>query len=626
MNDSMSRDDLEDERTCLLPVQDPESRPGVYFTSDDSTFGNTEEESKKFADESQNLLYRTNVIQNGGSIGPESQACAMYPDPQLYGTIRDGPRRPSNSSSLKRVETTQNNRLNSNSPYLAGISVNRFWLIFSVSLISFFIAIFDSTIMVSSHPVITSYFQSSNSASWLSTAFLLTSTGFQPLFGGLSDAIGRKIPLVFCLFVLTFATMWCSLAQSMTSFIIARTFCGLGAGGMVSLSSIVISDLVPIEIRGIYQSYINVAFGVGSASGAALGGWIADSLGWRWEFGIQIPILVVCLCIACVAIPSNLGMAEGAKERGLLEAIKVFDFKGSMLLISSITFLILGLNLGGNILPWTHPLVIISFIIFIVFFPLLIYTESRAAHPIMPPKIMFRNPRAGIILTNCLGGMVANTVIFNVPLFFQAVMLESATNSGLRLLVPSIVSSVAGTLVGFLMTWTKQMKIYLVLGLISSFIGSLALSFLQRTWQKWAYLVLLIPTSLGQGLMYPTLFMAILSVSPQSEQAVVTSTLILWRSLGTVFGVSLSSLILQNMLRFFLNRNVIGPDRQQVIEAVRKSVTAIFDLEPLYQDQVRDSYTEALRFTFGSAAILSLICIIICAFLKLPRIGATSKL
>merc|ERR1712137_1235720 len=112
--------------------------------------------------------------------------------------------------------------------------------------------------MVSSHPVITSYFQSSNSASWLSTAFLLTSTSFQPLFGGLSDTIGRKRPFIFSLAVLLAGTIWCGVAQSMGSFIFARAFCGLGAGGLVTMSSIVTSDLVPIEIRGIYQSYINV--------------------------------------------------------------------------------------------------------------------------------------------------------------------------------------------------------------------------------------------------------------------------------------------------------------------------------------------------------------------------------
>jgi MFS family permease len=135
--------------------------------------------------------------------------------------------------------------------------------------------------MVSCHPVITSYFHSSNSASWLSTAFLLTSTSFQPLFGRLSDSLGRKAPYVFTMVVFVGATLWCALAQSMLSFIMARALCGLGAGGIMSMGSIITSDLVPIEIRGAYQSYINIVFGIGSALGAATGGAIADHLGWR---------------------------------------------------------------------------------------------------------------------------------------------------------------------------------------------------------------------------------------------------------------------------------------------------------------------------------------------------------
>lgn len=133
------------------------------------------------------------------------------------------------------------------SPYLGGVSVARFWIIFVGIEVAYFIACFDSTIMASSHPVITSYFGSSNSASWLSTAFLLTSTAFQPFLGGLSDAVGRKGPYVITMALFLVSTLWCTLAGSMTSFIIARAVCGAGAGGMMTLGSIIISDLVPIE-------------------------------------------------------------------------------------------------------------------------------------------------------------------------------------------------------------------------------------------------------------------------------------------------------------------------------------------------------------------------------------------
>jgi len=132
-------------------------------------------------------------------------------------------------------------------PFLSGVSPARFWVLFMGSMMAFFVSCFDSTIMASSHPVITSYFGSSNSASWLSTSFLLTSTAFQPLLGGLSDAVGRKIPYIATMTLFLIATVWCTLAGSMTSFILARAVCGLGAGGMMALSSIIISDLVPIE-------------------------------------------------------------------------------------------------------------------------------------------------------------------------------------------------------------------------------------------------------------------------------------------------------------------------------------------------------------------------------------------
>lgn len=94
--------------------------------------------------------------------------------------------------------------------------------------------------------------------------------------------------------------------------------------------------------RGAYQSYINMIYGVGSALGAALGGAMADHLGWRWEFGIQVPPLIICCIIAMIAVPSDLGMA-GTKRESFVEALKAFDFKGSILLTTAITFFVLGL-------------------------------------------------------------------------------------------------------------------------------------------------------------------------------------------------------------------------------------------------------------------------------------------
>jgi MFS family permease len=131
--------------------------------------------------------------------------------------------------------------------YLSGLSRARFWVLFVQIMATHFISCLDGTILASSHPAITSYFGSSHSASWLSTAYLLASTAFQPLLGRVSDAVGRRGPYLVTIAVFAVATAWCALARTVTSFILARAVCGLGAGGMMTMGSIIVSDIVPIE-------------------------------------------------------------------------------------------------------------------------------------------------------------------------------------------------------------------------------------------------------------------------------------------------------------------------------------------------------------------------------------------
>jgi hypothetical protein len=141
-----------------------------------------------------------------------------------------------NTDTSPPTETTsllpkRHNAKRSNVPYRDGISGPRFHFLFWSLLFGCTIAFFDTTLMAASHPVITSYFNASNAASWLSTVFYLTSTVLQPIFGRISDTIGRRPVLIFATVMFFVSTVWCGAAGSIGSFIAARAVAGIGAGG-----------------------------------------------------------------------------------------------------------------------------------------------------------------------------------------------------------------------------------------------------------------------------------------------------------------------------------------------------------------------------------------------------------
>jgi MFS family permease len=174
---------------------------------------------------------------------------------------------------------------------------------------------------------------------------------------------------------------------------------------------------------------MNIVYGAASMLGAALGGAMADYLGWRWEFGVQVPFVAACLVVAVLVVPDDLGLA-GREKQTLREALRTFDFQGSVLLSSSVTFLILGLvggvlsrgrisvdtsqNLGGNVLPWCHPFVIASLAMFAVLFPLCLLTETRAAKPIMPLRFFLKSPYSNLMFSNHIAAFLGTATLFNV--------------------------------------------------------------------------------------------------------------------------------------------------------------------------------------------------------------------
>ncbi|KAF4955658.1 hypothetical protein F66182_18367, partial [Fusarium sp. NRRL 66182] len=194
----------------------------------------------------------------------------------------------------------------------------------------------------------------------------------------------------------------------------------------------------------------------------------------------------------------------------------------------------------------------------------------------MPIRLLTKAPHAYIIFSNFFGGLAVNSIMFNVPLFFQAVKSESATESGLHLLFASFGITFASVATGFLITYFNRLKPFALLGAALMFLGGFTTTALTFVDLPYAITIAFLATaSVGQGFVFPTYTVSILAVNKQEDQASSVTTLSLWRNLGYVMGTAVSSLVLQNSLRIRLDRVVTEPNKQRIIEIARKSVEDI---------------------------------------------------
>ncbi|KAI9307370.1 major facilitator superfamily domain-containing protein, partial [Cunninghamella echinulata] len=176
----------------------------------------------------------------------------------------------------------------------------------------------------------------SNLSVWVITSYLLSSSALQPMYAKLSDIFGRKTILVYILSFFLVGSFACGAANSMIVLGIARGISGLGGGGLFALSSILIHDLVPMQKRGQYQSYINMSQTLGTTIGAPLGGNNNNNNNNNY----------------------NLTKENEHYGKTLKAKLKVIDYWGALLLFIANVSFVVAASSGGNTRPWSDPLII----------------------------------------------------------------------------------------------------------------------------------------------------------------------------------------------------------------------------------------------------------------------------
>jgi predicted MFS family arabinose efflux permease len=373
---------------------------------------------------------------------------------------------------------------------------------------------------------------------------------------------------------------------------------------MTTVVSVLFSDVIPLRNRGTWQGYLNIIYAFGAGAGAPLGGIIADYLSWRWAFLAQAPL---CL-VAFIAVFFVLKLPKPDQSHWKTKLGRI-DFVGAFVLLCAVAALLVGLDRGSNV-SWNDKITIISSLVSLPLFLIFVLVEVYvASEPFAPGHVIFERSLVAAFLCNFFSFSGYLAAIFYIPLYLQAVYGMSATRASL-LLIPNIIAGVSGSLfAGFYMQrtghyyWlTVLCYTFLVLGmvLVVLFSGTVT-SFIP------GMVIGMVISGFSNGIGVTSSLIGLIANAGHSDQAIATACSYLFRSLGSVFGVSISAMAVNQTLRSSLRHALSdNADADKIAERVRQSLEFIKTLEPGTREIVRECYAKSTRLAFSLQVVMVL--------------------
>lgn len=185
---------------------------------------------------------------------------------------------------------------------LAAPAGPRLAVLVAILLCSYAVAL-ETTVVSAAIPTVIAGFGGLSDLSWVFSAYLIAQAVTMPLFGSASDRGDRKRCYVFAAALFFVGTFACGLAGSMAELVAFRVLQGIGAGGLITVGTAALNDMVPHDSRGKYQAMGNAVWGLAAVSGPLVGSAIMQALDWRWIFWINLPVVLLSAALLAVFYP-----------------------------------------------------------------------------------------------------------------------------------------------------------------------------------------------------------------------------------------------------------------------------------------------------------------------------------
>lgn len=325
--------------------------------------------------------------------------------------------------------------------------------------------------------------------------------------------------------------------------LVGRSIQGTGGGGIIAITEIIITDMVPLRERGNYFALISIVWAIGSVAGPLVGGALAQANAWRWIFYLNLPIVA----IGFVGIIAFLRLEN--RKRTLKQKLLEIDYVGSVLFLGSATSFLVAITWGGVMFSWSSWHTLVPIIVGLFGLSVFVLWEAKLAKHTLLPLAIFRNKDSNIAyFLTFIHGIILWSILYYMPLFFEGAKDFTPILAGVSALPQSLTVVPCAMVVGVVAAKTAHYRWALWVGWTLTTLGSGLLYLLSPTTSTPAWIFLMLVSGIGIGLLFPAMALAIQASAPPKDIAIAAAMFTFFRCFGQTVGVAIGGVIFQNRM------------------------------------------------------------------------------
>ncbi|KAF5238275.1 hypothetical protein FAUST_5642 [Fusarium austroamericanum] len=494
----------------------------------------------------------------------------------------------------------------------------RFWLIFVAIALTTFLAALDTSIISTALPTIAADLGSDSLYVWIIDSYLLASTATIPIFAQAANIYGRRSLTLIAVCIFTLGSGLCGGAHNTAMMVGGRAVQGIGGGGVLTMSEIVVCDMVSIRERGMYAGIIGGVWAIAAVVAPVMGGAFAQNISWRWIFYINLPIAGVAL----VALGMFLKLTRPPSGT-FKEQMARIDWGGSVLLIGSVTSIVLALSWGGSEHAWSDWETVVPLVIGLV--ALLAFFAYQGVpwlkEPTMPLRLFSNRTSSTLLAISFIHSLLLYWICYFLPVYFQAVKEASPTRSAVMLFPIACTSAPGGVAAGITITKTGKYRIWHFAGFVLMSIACGLFTLLDENSSTGRWVGFQILFGFGTGVVFTSTLPPILASLPDSDVATATGAWTFIRNFGSIWGVAIPAAVFNN----HVNHAASGISDQGVrsllvnggaYEHATQYFLKTLESSPRLKDEVVQVYLNGLKVVWQVSIAFCLLGFLLCFFVR----------